>query len=179
MFRSPRYHGLVGRFIYIGVALVLVGCQPGLYLKDGTTDGDTFYLAPAAYASDDPAVASWVRYSLIRSTCQLEVGGDNPARVSRYACEHTAREHLVDAWREQQQGEPASNAYLDTLVAVQEAGFLGEYTAFYFATPAWRLPETLDLDAFKRWRRENLVRHNPQTRLVGYWGYRSKIAAPR
>jgi hypothetical protein len=150
-----------------------------MYLRDGITDGDTFYLAPAAYASDDPAVASWVRYSLIRSTCQLEVGGDNPARVSRYSCERTARRHLVEAWLEQMQGGPASNAYLDTLVDVQEAGFLDEYTAHYFATPTWRLPDTLDLEAFKRWRRGNLRRHRPQTRLVGYWGYRSSPAAPR
>ena len=64
--------------------LVLTGCQSGVYVRDGVTDGDTFYVAPLAYASNDPVVASWVRYSLIRSTCQLDVGGRKPG----------ARQHL-------------------------------------------------------------------------------------
>ena len=178
MFRSAGYHGCVGRNLSIIAVLLLAGCQSGTYLRDGVTDGDTFYLAPAAYASDDPAVASWVRYSLIRSTCQLEVRADNPARVSRYSCESVARRHLVEAWLEQRKDGPIEDAYLDALVAVQEAGFLGEYTAYYFAKPEWRLPETLDLGAFDRWRREHLRRHRPQTRLVGYWGFRNP-AAPR
>ena len=169
----------MSRCIYIGAVLLLVGCQSDMYLRDGVTDGDTFYLAPAAYASGDPAVASWVRYSLIRSTCQLEAGTENPARVNRYACERKARQHLVEAWLEQKQTGRTVNDYLDVLVDVHEAGYLSEYTVHYFATSTWRVPETLDLDAFDHWRRENLRRHRPQTRLVGYWGYRSSPAVPR
>ena len=158
--------------------LLLVGCQSDIYLRDGITDGDTFYLAPSAYASDDPVLASWVRYSLARSTCKLGVGGENPARVSRYACERTARRHLVEAWLEKQAAIRTNDAYLDTLVDVREAGFLDEYTAHYFATPEWQLPDTLELDAFRAWRRSHLRGHKTQTRLVGYWGFRQP-ASPR
>ena len=43
-----------------------------IYTRDGVTDGDTFYLAPSAFANDDPAYQSWVTYSLMKSTCQLK-----------------------------------------------------------------------------------------------------------
>jgi hypothetical protein len=57
-------------------AVLLVGCNPTIYVRDGVTDGDTFYLAPQAFTSGDPAVASWVRFSLTRTACKLEVGRD-------------------------------------------------------------------------------------------------------
>ena len=76
--------------------LLLTACNSEIYTRDGVTDGDTFYLAPRAYEEDDPVLQSWVAYSLIKSTCQLSVGGEIPARVSDYGCEFTARQHLLD-----------------------------------------------------------------------------------
>ncbi|MDH3835039.1 MAG: hypothetical protein OES34_12915, partial [Nitrosopumilus sp.] len=70
------------------IALVLItGCNKEIYVRDGVTDGDTFYLAPVASVDTDPALQSWVAYSLAKSVCQLELGGDNPARQSSYDCE--------------------------------------------------------------------------------------------
>ena len=69
------------RNVIFTLLLVLAACNSSIYTKDGVTDGDTFYLAPRAWADDDPVLQSWVAYSLARSACQLEVGGDNPARI--------------------------------------------------------------------------------------------------
>ena len=74
------------RILLIALLLSLAACNPSIYTKDGVTDGDTFYLAPHAWADDDPVLQSWVAYSLLRSACQLELGGDNPARNHDYGC---------------------------------------------------------------------------------------------
>jgi hypothetical protein len=89
------------RLMMILTCLAITGCSASIYTKDGVTDGDTFYLAPRAYSDDDPVLQSWVAYSLMKSACQLELGGANPARNSDYGCEFTARRHLLEAWESQ------------------------------------------------------------------------------
>jgi len=152
--------------------LLLAACNSEIYTRDGVTDGDSFYLAPHAFQDDDPVLQSWVAYSLMKSTCQLEIGGPNPARVSDYGCEFTARQHLVETWEEQRSQHPgASNAYLDDLLAVREAGFLDEYTVRYFGKKNWQVPAEVRVPDFRRWQRQHLKRHRPQTRIIGSWGY--------
>lgn len=152
--------------------VIFSGCQSNIYLRDGVTDGDTFFLAPVAYASDDPAVASWVRYSLMLSTCQLQMGGGNPSRNSSFECELKARQHLVEAWYEHRERHSQADAYLDALATVDAAGFLAEYTVHYLQKAGWNPPLELATDDFLRWSRNQLSGHRPQTRLIGYWGYR-------
>lgn len=160
------------------IALVLIaGCNSEIYARDGVTDGDTFYLAPVASVDSDPALQSWVAYSLMRSVCQLELGGTNPARQSSYACELKARDALVEAWAEQRADHrDISDDYLDELLAVRAAGYLDAYTAYYFQRKNWQVPDAVDVDAFDKWRRQHLRRHRPRTRIVGYWGYQDKPA---
>jgi len=160
--------------ILLLLALVPTGALASeIFTRDGVTDGDTFFLAPRAYSDDDPALQSWVAYSLMKSTCLLELGGDNPARNSSYGCEFTARMHLVDAWETQRTEHPnASDAYLDTRVRVREAGYLDEYTVRYFGKRHWQVPVEINVDRFRRWERKHLPRHRPQTRLIGSWNYR-------
>lgn len=153
--------------------LVLAGCNTSVYTRDGVTDGDTFYLAPRAYGDDDPVLQSWVAYSLIRSTCQLELGGDNPARNSDYGCEFTARRHLVDTWLEQRAAHPgAADDYLDALLKVRDAGHLDEYTVHYFGRRSWQVPAEVRVAEFRRWQRSHMPGHRPRTRLIGSWNYR-------
>ncbi len=152
--------------------LLLAACNSEIYTRDGVTDGDSFYLAPHALQDDDPVLQSWVSYSLMKSTCQLNVGGEMPARVSDYGCELTARQHLLDTWEEQHDG--AADAYLDALVDVREAGFLREYTVHYFGRNYWQLPAELRGDDFRRWQRKHLRRHKPETRIIGSWGYHQR-----
>ena len=178
MLTANRYDDAMVRSLTL-LLLVLAGCQSGVYVRDGVTDGDTFYVAPLAYASNDPVVASWVRYSLIRSTCQLDVGGENPARVSTYDCELRARHHLVDAWIEELNADDShSNSYLNALLEVRDAGFLDEYVAHYLGEAGWEYPSGLERDAFRRWRRDHLRRHRVKTRLIGYWAYRDSVSTP-
>jgi len=160
--------------------LVLILLLPTLvsasevYTRDGVTDGDTFYLAPAAMSNNDPAYQSWVTYSLIKSTCQLDIGGKNPARASSFDCEYKSRLHLVNAWQEKQSVDASiENDYLDTLAEVQAAGFLGEYTARYLGKKNWVLPDGLRVDAFKQWRKQHLQHHRVETRITGSWNYRA------
>jgi len=153
--------------------LLLAACNSEIYTRDGVTDGDTFYLAPRAYEDDNPVLQSWVAYSLIKSACQLGVGGEIPARVSDYKCEYTARQHLLDTWQEQRlEHGSISDSYLDDLGIVRDAGFLEEYTIRYFGRKEWRVPEDVRIDDFRRWQKKHLRRHRPQTRIIGSWGYR-------
>lgn len=155
--------------------LLLGACNSEIYTRDGVTDGDSFYLAPRAFEDDDPVLQSWVSYSLMKSTCQLDIGGEIPARVSDYGCEYTARQHLVDTWEEQRlEHEGLDDAYLDDLILVREAGFLDEYTVHYFGRKEWQVPIEVRVDDFRRWQRKHLRRHKPQTRIIGSWGYRQR-----
>lgn len=162
------------RILLLMGLLSLAACNASVYTKDGVTDGDTFYLAPRAWADDDPALQSWVAYSLVKSTCQLQVGGENPARNSSYGCELTAREHLVDTWESQlEEHQFASDAYLDALLRVRQAGYLDEYTVYYFGQDDWSVPVEVRVNDFRRWQAANLGRHKPQTRIIGSWNYRA------
>jgi hypothetical protein len=167
------------RYLWLIALVLTTGCNNEIYVRDGVTDGDTFYLAPVASVDTDPALQSWVAYSLMKSVCQLELGGDNPARQSSYDCELKARTALVDAWREQRTRNPdAGDDYLDELLNVEAAGYLGEYTTFYFSRANWQVSVDLDVDAFDEWRRQHLRRHKPQTRLIGSWGYGNSPSPP-
>jgi hypothetical protein len=160
------------RFPGLLLLLPLVAGGSEIYTRDGVTDGDTFYLSPSAFTNNDPAFQSWVTYSLMRSTCQLEIGGKNPARASSFDCEYKSRHHLVNAWLEKkQQNQQITDDYLDLLAQVQNAGFLGEYTARFLGKKHWQLPEGLRVAEFHAWRKVNLRRHRPQTRIIGSWNY--------
>ena len=165
-------YGAIMRFLGLFMLFPLVAGGSEIYTRDGVTDGDTFYLAPSAFTNNDPAFQSWVTYSLMKSTCQLEIGGENPARANSFECEFKARSHLVNTWQEKhQQNQGIADDYLDVLTAVQEAGFLGEYTARFFGKKHWQLPEGLRVTEFQAWRKVNLRRHRPQTRIIGSWNY--------
>ncbi len=156
--------------------LAIAGCSGEVYLRDGVTDGDTFYLADRALRDSDPALQSWVSYSLGRSACQLQIGGENPARESSFACEMTARRLLLDTWLEYQAGNPdLADEYLDELSSVKTAGYLDEYVARNFRKRHWELPGDLDMSGFKKWRRSNLPSHKPQTRIIGSWNYARNV----
>jgi hypothetical protein len=161
------------RWMIVTALVALSACNNAIYTRDGVTDGDTFYLAPHAWADDDPALQSWVTYSLVRSACQLEIGGGNPARNSDYGCELMARRHLVDAWEERIAQDPeVEDPYLDALLRVRKAGFLDEYTVRYFGRDDWVVPAEVRVADFRRWQRRHLRGHRPETRIIGSWNYR-------
>lgn len=173
-----RIFATMGPRIFIPMVgmLLLAGCSGEIYLRDGVTDGDTFYLAERAMADDDPAYQSWVRYSLAKSACQLQIGGNNPARANAFECELDARRLLVSAWQEKQSLDPAiTDPYLDDLQRVQEAGFLDEYVVQHFATRNWTVPGDLDTREYRHWSRRQLPGHKTETRITGSWNYASNV----
>ena len=161
------------------ICLLLASCDHGIYTRDGVTDGDSFYLAPGAFSNEDPAYQSWVTYSLIKSACQLKLGGENPAQASSFQCEFRSRRHLVNAWEEKiVNNQSISDEYLDQLAAVQRAGYLAEYTVNFHGRKGWMTPPGLRMASFQRWRRENLRGHRPMTRITGSWNYHRKVMRP-
>ena len=162
---------MIGRIVPL-LLLLLAGCSSEIYVRDHVTDGDTFYLAPRAFVDNDPVLQSWVAYTLMLSACQLDIGGNNPARVSDYGCEFSARQLLLDTWeRKMAQNPEIHNDYLETLTAIREAGFLDEYTVHYYGDEVWQVPIEVDVDKFVAWKRENLGRHKPEKRIIGSWNY--------
>lgn len=160
----------MSRLVFVILAAAVAGCDGRIYVRDGVTDGDTFYLAEQALIDDDPVLQSWVTYSLARSACQLEVGGEIPSRVSTYGCEFSARSLLIDSWLDKR--EPPGDDYLDTLARIREEGFLDEYVVHYFAERDWQIPAEVDSARFDAWRRQHLRGHRPETRIIGSWNYR-------
>lgn len=170
--RGARYAGPAMRVLIPLMLLSATGCDTSIYVRDGVTDGDTFYLAERALIDDDPVLQSWVTYSLAKSACQLEEGGPNPARVDTYGCEFSSRQLLLDSWDLKRADDPAvRHAYLDQLVAVRDAGHLDEYVVHYFGARHWQVPAEVDVDAFLNWKRVHLRGHRPETRLIGSWNY--------
>jgi len=158
-------------------AIVLIlacvaACGGDIYLRDGVTDGDTFHLANHALTDPDPVLQSWVSYSLTRSTCQLQIGGDNPARNSSFDCELTARRHLLQTWSEKRAANPAViDEYLDALEMIHRGSYLDEYVVQYFRQRDWVLPADLDMASYRRWAGRNLRSHRPQMRIIGSWSF--------
>ena len=164
------------RISVLAGALLLTACNNEIYVRDGVTDGDTFYLAPQAYMDDNPVLKAWTSYSLTKSACQLELGGTNPARASSYGCELTARRHLLETWEEKRIECPGiGDAYLDSLLTVRSAGFLDEYVVYYFRSRDWQVPAEVDMRAFRRWQTANLPAHRASTRIVGSWNYAEHV----
>ncbi len=156
----------------------VTACSGEIYLRDGVTDGDTFYLSQQALVDSDPVLQSWVSYTLSRSACQLQIGGDNPARNSSFACEVTARRHLVETWSAKKEaGLTVQDAYLDALYDIDQAAYLDEYVVLYFARKNWSVPDGLDVAGFKGWQRKNLAGHKPETRIIGSWNYARDVSA--
>ena len=163
--------------LIVVMALALSACNGEIYLRDGVTDGDTFYLADRALTDDDPALQSWVRYSLARSACQLGIGGHNPARATSFDCELAAREMLLQAWFEKKlMDETLTDRYLDELLEVEGAGFLREYVARHHARSHWAMPDDLERGAYRRWARTTIPGHEPETRIIGSWNYARNVS---
>ena len=166
------------RIAIIAGSLLTAACNNEIYVRDGVTDGDTFYLAPQALMDDDPVLQSWASYSLTKSACQLEAGSENPARFSSFDCELMARKHLLETWGEQRPEFPGiENDYLDSLVGVRDAGFLDEYVVYYFKASDWQVPAEVDVPSFRHWQKSHIPAHRATTRIIGSWNYAERVKA--
>ncbi|MEL7022577.1 MAG: hypothetical protein AAGL69_02455 [Pseudomonadota bacterium] len=163
------------------VLISMTACDRRIYVKDGVTDGDRFSLPTILDDSGDPTVHAWAAYSLARSVCQLEIGGENPARNSSFQCELAAREALVERWNELEADrritgeatrEGPSVDYLNLMSAIYAMGVLDGYVWRYLAQPDWKAPESPAVARFDAWAKDHLPRnHRAETRIVGSWGF--------
>jgi hypothetical protein len=89
----------------------------------------------------------------------------------------TARKHLLETWEELRPGGEPGNRddYLETLLAVRDAGHLDEYVVYYFGAPGWRVPAEVDMAGFDDWQRRHLRSHRASTRIIGSWNYRDRV----
>ncbi|MFK8029842.1 MAG: hypothetical protein AB8G18_06350 [Gammaproteobacteria bacterium] len=153
-------------------SLLVAACHSEIYVRDGVTDGNRYSIPESVLLSEDPVLQSWVAYNLSKSVCQLELGGDNPARANSYGCELSSRIILLDTWLEHRAEDSLlKDEYLDTLTAVRDAAFLDEYVVHYFGKADWFVPAEVDHKSFQIWRGNHLRHHSPYTRIVGVWGY--------
>ncbi|MEO1580640.1 MAG: hypothetical protein AAFR91_02280 [Pseudomonadota bacterium] len=173
--------------ITIRMLLVLVtlvaACDGRVYVRDGVTDGNRFSLPTTLTENPDPVTQAWAAYSLARSVCQLEMGGENPARNSSLDCEVSARQALAERWNELRADRALAgmeilatreSMYLDTLAKMHAADVLEGYSWRYLRKRHWADASPEAQSAFEQWRELHLeTRHKPRTRIVGSWGFAS------
>jgi hypothetical protein len=109
-------------------------------------------------------VGPWVSYTLARASCEKSKGGG-----SYFFCEVLGRDMLVSGWVTAKAKNPdATDKYLETLLAVKEAGFMKEYVWVYLKQPSWNdATPPANIDAFKKWASLNLIAHVVETHVLG------------
>jgi len=93
-----------------------------------------------------------------RSLNALPLGAYRPS----FDAEVAARQSMVKIWRELNEKEPQRFAYMESLAAVEQAGFLREYVWHYHRLAEWPPVADLRNEAFAGWRAEQLRDHRPQ-----------------
>jgi len=140
-----------------------------------TTSGDekvniTVTLDEAALKGKPESVTgAWMGYGIARANWLSEnVLGKPGVQASYRRCfeeELTGRESLAKIWSEMKHSDPKlKDEYLDQVIMIRGAGFLGEYVWSYLGSTDWQQPpEQLRLDAFDKWKVANLAGHKAQT----------------
>jgi Tetratricopeptide repeat len=94
-------------------------------------------------------LAVWSVYGLALAAEADKTGSDD------FAAEVTARGVLADAWKETRASKHLTDAYLDLLVGVRDAGFVREYVLATLARPGWTVPgddlARLEVDKWSSW----------------------------
>ena len=117
----------------------------------------------------ESVLGAWMGYGIARANWLSENVLTKPGGPATYhRCfeeELAGRESLAKIWIELKQSDPKlKDEYLDQLIVVRHAGFLGEYVWSYLGSPDWKQPpDQLRLEAFENWKASKLVGHKAQT----------------
>lgn len=114
--------------------------------------GDSQIVVSADLGSPD-LIALWSVYGVALADAAEKAGRAD------YAGEVSARALLADRWKELRTERPLEkqlhDPYLDRLVEVRDAGFIGEYVLAFLARPGWTISgdelARLNAAAFKSW----------------------------
>lgn len=157
-----------GFALSLALCLTTVGCGVQVYDWGGEGRGQAFHVPAGAAMNKSPIVQSWVAYSLARSACKLEMGGDEPSRNDSFECEFRPRRVLAKRWARGGDSRE-TDEYLDLVERIRQDGLLEEYVWHYFRRPGWVEPEGLETRRFEDFRQAELRWHRPRTRIIGYW----------
>jgi tetratricopeptide (TPR) repeat protein len=117
--------------------------------------GDSQIIVSADVGSPE-LIGLWSVYGLALADAAEKVGRAD------YAGEASARALLADRWKELRAEKQLHDPYLDRLVEVRDAGFIGEYVLAYLARPGWTVSgdelARLNAPAFKTWAATHLPR---------------------
>ena len=151
--------------LWASVSALLVGCAA--QTASGPGSGTEIVVDRSV---PQHALAPWLAYAGSRVVWMEKTFFErNPgAAAYRYsfAEEVEARDWCAQVWRDLKAKDGRSDRYLDDLVAVQEAGFLREYTWVFLRDAGWSAPEGLRLTEFDQWRRLHLPAHRPERRAI-------------
>jgi hypothetical protein len=130
--------------------------------------------APTAEGSGDVSVSTdvgppeiialWGSYGIALATAAEKLGHDD------FGAELEARSFLADAWKKDRAGVAARDPYLDTLVAVRDAGFMAEYVLAFLTREGWTISggelAKLNVAGFTAWSSAHLPEgHQAVTRV--------------
>lgn len=111
-----------------------------------------------------PGGAAWLAYGAGKAAAHERAAGSAAGNgtADDFPVELAGRAALALAWRIARAGEsPPSDAYLDKLVAIDDAGYLEEYVLATFGAPGWVVPAPvlagLDPAGFSRWAEGSLA----------------------
>lgn len=165
------------------IVTLLLSAQPAPGKDKSTIVLDQSLLSTAESDDDSSSdrVAAWLVYGMARMIAMEERTRNHRRYVppNDYPAELHARSVLAEYWQEQlEKGSEAKDAYLDTLVAIDAAGFLEEYVISAFVSPGWTIKAsvipTLDFAGFTAWSEQHLQNFESET-LAGFESRGSRI----
>jgi tetratricopeptide (TPR) repeat protein len=115
----------------------------------GSASNDEGQVVVATDVGSPELIGLWSVYGVALSDAAEKAGRDD------YAGEVAARALLADRWKELRAEKQLHDAYLDRLLEVRDAGFIGEYVLALLARPGWTISGSelarLNFAAFKSW----------------------------
>jgi hypothetical protein len=117
----------------------------------------------------ESVTGAWMGYGIARANWISEHVLGNPETAKAYRrCfeeELAGRENLAKIWSELKHSDPKlKDDYLDQVIMIRGAGFLGEYVWSYLGSADWKQPpKQLRLEAFDKWKASNLSGHKAET----------------
>lgn len=79
-------------------------------------------------------------------------------------CEVTARIIMAQMY-ENEEDKSGFSLYIQELYRVYKANLMAAYLWTYYPQPGWRTPS--NIEKFKKWEKQHLTSHTPQTKLIG------------
>jgi len=165
-----RDKAVIGTNLLIGAVAISATLVGAAIAASDDKVNITVTLDEAALKGKPESVTSaWMGYGIARANWISEHVLGNPEAMKTYhRCfqeELTGRESLAKIWSELKHSDPKlKDDYLDQVITIRGAGFLGEYVWSYLGSADWKQPpKQLRLEAFDKWKASSLAGHKAET----------------